>query len=82
MIVEASGGSWGLDAEDVWKTIIKSIAAFTGEPISGISNDFYQSMSICLHRSNARSILKRLPGHKQVDSVVEAAINILAEVGN
>lgn len=39
IIVEASGGAWGLDAEDVWKTIIKSTAALTGEPISSIAND-------------------------------------------
>lgn len=80
MIVEASGGAWGLDAEDVWKTIIKSTAALTGEAISGIANDFYQAMSICLHRSNARSILKRLPENKHVDPMVEAAIHILADV--
>ena len=80
MIIEASGGTWGLDAEDVWKIVIKSAAALTGEPISAIANEFYQSMSITLHRSNARSILKRLPGNKKVDWVVEAAINILAEV--
>ena len=61
MIIEASGGAWGLNAEEVWKSIIKSTAVLSGEPISSVANELYQSLSVTLQKSNARAILKRLP---------------------
>ena len=61
MVIEASAGSWGLEAENVWKILIKAIASTTGDKISMISSTLYQSLSITLHKSNARAILKRSP---------------------
>ena len=79
MIIESSGGTWGLDAEDVWKVIIRSTASLSGETVSTIANQIYQAMSIMLHKANARAIFKRFPGQKRIDVVAEAASNLIAE---
>ena len=79
MIVEGSGGAWGLDAEDVFKVIIKSTASLGGETVSIIANQLYQALSVILHKANARAIFKRLPGQKHIDVVAEAASNLMAE---
>lgn len=79
MIVEGSGRAWGLDAEDVFKVIIKSTASLGGETASIVANQLYQALSITLHKANARAIFKRLPGQKRIDVVDEAASNLIAE---
>ena len=79
MIVEGSGGAWGLDAEDVFKVIIKSTASLSGETVSTIANQIYQALSVTLHKANARALFKRLPGQKHIDVVAEAASNLIAE---
>ena len=79
MIVEGSGGAWGLDAEDVFKIIIKSSASLSGETTSTVANQLYQALSITLYRANARALFKRLPGQKHIDVVAEAASNLIAE---
>jgi hypothetical protein len=48
MVMEGSAGAWGVEAELVWKLIIRSTASLTGEPISLVSNHIYQSLSVSL----------------------------------
>ena len=79
MVVEGSGGAWGLDAEDVFKIIIKSAASLSGETVSAVSNQLYQSLSVTLHKANARALFKRLLGQKHIDGVAEAASNLISE---
>ena len=79
MVVEGSGGAWGLDAEDVFKIIIKSAASLSGETVSTIANQLYQSLSITLHKANARALFKRLPDQKHIDVAAEAASNLISE---
>ena len=81
MIMEDSGGTWGTDANDIWKSVIQTTASLTGEPRSSIANSLYQALSFSLHKANARAILKRLPGQRFNDQVVENAANIIMEEG-
>ena len=73
------GGAWGLDAEDVFNIIIKSAASLSGETVSTISYQLYQSLSVTLHKANARALFKRLPGQKHIDVVAEAASSLISE---
>ena len=61
MVVEASGGGWGADARCLFKEVAKPSARLTGDPPSVKQEQLYQSLSVCLHRANARSILRRAP---------------------
>ena len=79
MIIEGSGGSWGSEAEDVWKIIIRTTASITGEAFSSIATRIYQSLSVTLHKANARAILKRMPAQKLADQVMEGASSIILE---
>ena len=60
MIVEAHGGSWGLTARDVWKSICKAYADQNGCSQSFACSELAQRLSTTLERENARAILRRL----------------------
>ena len=60
VIVQGSGGAWGLDAEDVVKVIIKSATSLGGGTVSTIANQIYQSLSITLHKANESPKLSNL----------------------
>ena len=62
MVVEGAGGGWGDDAERVWSTIARGIATTSGEQISSVTAELYQSLSLILHREGARAVLRWLPG--------------------
>eukprot|EP00661_Eupelagonemidae_sp_cell13_P006173 gene6172-2418_t len=57
-VVEASGGAWSSDARRVWRTLARASARLTGERPEALTERFTQSLSITLHRANARSILR------------------------
>lgn len=58
MIGEGSGGVWGLDAEDVFRVIIKSTASLGGETVCTIANQLCQTLSIALHKTKGRALVK------------------------
>ena len=80
MVMEGSAGSWGVEAELVWKLIIISTASLTKEPISLVSNHIYQSLSMVLHKADARALLKRTPLFSSYNPVFEGAAGIFTEV--
>jgi hypothetical protein len=59
LILEATGGSWGPQAQKVWATLAKTMAQATGEREGDAVNRIYQSLGLILHRENARAILRR-----------------------
>ena len=61
VIVEAHGGGWGPLAHKVWNELAKRKSAITGELESTVACQLLQSLSIILHRENARAILRRWP---------------------
>jgi len=61
VIVEAHGGGWGAQAHKLWNELAKRKAALTGELESTVACELLQSLSIVLHRENARAILRRWP---------------------
>ena len=65
MVMEASGGGWGEDAAKTWSELAKTTALATGELRSNVLARILSSLSITLHRENARAILRRAPrtGH-------------------
>ena len=81
MVIEGSTGAWGVDAELVWKLIIRSTASLIGEPISLVADHIYQSLSMNLHKANSRAILINTYLCSTYDPVVEGAVGILTEVG-
>ena len=62
MIVDGAGGGWGDDAERVWAGLAHAIAVVSGEDVSSVTAELYQSLSLILHREGARAVLRRLPG--------------------
>ena len=61
MVCEAQGGGWGPMAHKVWSELAKYKSLISGELNSIIVNQMLQSLSLILHRENARSILRRSP---------------------
>ena len=61
MVMEACGGGWGAEAAKTWSELAKSTALATGELRSGVVSRILGSLSIVLHRENARAILCRTP---------------------
>ena len=80
MVIEGSAGVWSIEAEQVWHQIIRSTSSLTGETVSTLANSLYQSLSMILHRSNARAILKRTPYISSNDKILEGASDCLAEI--
>ena len=78
MIVEASGGAWGTDARRVWRAVAQASSKLTGDPVATKLEQYYQSLSIALHRANARAILRRPPERRAVSPAVAAAQSTLA----
>jgi len=76
--MEASGGSWGPDARKMLHELSKAAARLTGDPPAEKLEQFYQTLSIALHRANARSILRRFPAPPPATSVVASAQAALA----
>ena len=79
MITEATSGSWSYEAIEIWKLVMWTLAIKQGEEYSKIANETYQSLSVILHRSNARAIMKRSPNVKKQDHNVESALLIIGE---
>ena len=61
MIIEADGGGWGPQAQKTWNELAKCKAAVTGELVSTVACQLLQSLSLILHRENARAIIRRWP---------------------
>ncbi len=61
MIMEAHGGSWGEDARLLFHELSKSAARLTGDSPSEKLEQYLQSLSVSLHRANARAVLRRAP---------------------
>eukprot|EP00660_Eupelagonema_oceanica_P019521 gene19521-biopygen901 len=73
MIVEASGGGWGADACQLFHTLSKSAARLTGDTPSDKLEQFHQSLSVCLHRANARAIWRRSPAAAPICTAIAGA---------
>ena len=78
MVMEASGGSWGPDARHVLHEISKCAARTTGDSPAEKLEQSTQSLSICLHRANARAIACRAPAAAPAHSAVAVAQSALA----
>ena len=78
MIVEASSGSWGAEAREVFREMSKMAARLTGDPYSVKLEQCLQTLSVCLHRANARAILRRAPSIPPPHSAMAAAQAALA----
>eukprot|EP00662_Eupelagonemidae_sp_cell21_P058166 gene58166-biopygen117091 len=61
MIMEAHGGSWGEDARNLFHELSKSAARLTGDSPPEKLEQYLQSISVTLHRANARAVLRRAP---------------------
>eukprot|EP00660_Eupelagonema_oceanica_P019634 gene19634-biopygen32906 len=61
MVVEACGGAWGPAARSVWAEVAWCSAQLAGETIPFKAEQIQQSLSMILHRENARAILRRAP---------------------
>jgi hypothetical protein len=59
MVCEAHGGSWGGEALSVWRGAAKTAALVSGESAALKLEHLLQSLSVTLHRANARAILSR-----------------------
>ena len=59
VVCEADGGGWGPAAHRVWSELAKHKSVMTGEQVSIIVGRLLQSLSLILHRENARAILRR-----------------------
>ena len=62
MIMEAHGGSWGLEARKAWAQIAKAAAQVSGDEAAVIAERHLQRLAIILQRENARAILRRSAG--------------------
>jgi hypothetical protein len=78
MIVEASGGGWGSDARRVWHELGRAASRLSGDPAAAKSEHFLQTLSITLHRANARAILRRAPTPNAALPAFAAAQAVLA----
>eukprot|EP00662_Eupelagonemidae_sp_cell21_P009801 gene9801-biopygen106746 len=78
MIIEASGGSWGDEARSLFQDLSKSSSRLTGDPAAEKLEQFHQTLSVCLHRCNARAILRRCPAVPPPASAAAAAQAALA----
>ena len=78
MVVEASGGAWCTDARRVWRDIAAAAARLTGERAAVLTERFEQSLSITLHRANARAIIRRANADAPRDRALAAAHSVLA----
>ena len=58
---EVSGGSWDPEARKVWSALSSASAKLTGEPKSQKAEASIQTLSVIVHRANARAILRRAP---------------------
>ena len=67
MVMEASGGSWGPAARKVWSGLANAAAKLIGESPSQKSEGLSQTLSVILHRANARSVLCRSHGLSPAD---------------
>jgi hypothetical protein len=70
MVVDAHGGSWGPQARKVWTELAKTTALASGELESTVAVQLLQSVSVTLHRENARAIRRRTPDVPEPPPVV------------
>ena len=77
LICEANGGGWGPAAQVVWKELAKQKSSMTGESQSITTSHLLQSLSLILHKENARAILRRSPhnsfGRNDINTGILAA---------
>ena len=73
VVVEAHGGGWGHQAHKLWNELAKRKSAITGELESTVACQLLQSLSVILHRENARAILRRWPRPANADLVMLTA---------
>ena len=78
MIIEASSGSWGAEARELFREMSKTAARLTGDPYSVKLEQSLQTLSVCLHRANARAILRRAPAIPPPHSAMAVAQAALA----
>ena len=75
LVVEAHGGSWGLEARKAFSNIALRATATSGESSAVAVDKLTQRLCCLLQRENARAVLKRLPGWaaSQDAAVLDAA---------
>ncbi len=78
MVVEASGGGWGADARSALRDLSRAASQLTGDSAACKAEQFAQSLSITLHRANARAILRRAPMQPSAPPALAAAHAALA----
>ena len=61
MVCEAHSGSWGPEAKKIFKCLAKAAACNAGDEEDDKMQWTMQSISVVLHRENARAILRRFP---------------------
>ena len=71
LICEANGGGWGPAAQVVWRELAKHKSSITGESQSITATQLLQSLSLILHKENARAILRRSPQANFYTSVID-----------
>ena len=59
LVCEADGGGWGPAANAVWSELAKRKSVMTGEHSSITATHLRQSLSLILHKENARAIQRR-----------------------
>ena len=59
LVCEADGGGWGPAAHVVWSELAKRKSLLTGKQSSTIATQLLWSLSLILHKENARAIQRR-----------------------
>ena len=80
MVMEGHGGSWGQEAAKFWSKLAKTHALASGELRSSVLSAFLGSMSVILHRENARAIIRRSPLRATSLRSHEACVSMAAAV--
>ena len=61
MVIEACGGGWGAEAAKTWAELAKQSALASGEHRSTCAAQILGSLSVTLHKENARAVIRRAP---------------------
>ena len=80
MVVEACGGGWGAEAVKTWSELAKTSALASGELRSSVLARILGSLSVTLHKENARAVLRRTPASAGSGSLSAAAASLAAPV--
>ena len=78
MVVEACGGGWGAEAAKTWTELAKQSALASGELRSSCAARILGSLSVTLHRENARAVIRRAPRVDYTHGACTAAATLAA----